>query len=58
MMQEKKKRACATAVRTQIASAIMMKKNVHDSPLVFSLFKKTMELFVTHMSDLKYLKGT
>ena len=56
-MQEKK-RACATAVRRQIASAIMMKKNIDNSLSVFPLFKKTMELFVTHMSDLKYLKGT
>ena len=51
MMQEKK-RACATAVSRKIASAIMMKKNIDNSPLIFSHFKETMELFETHMSDL------
>ena len=58
MMQEKKKKAHAIVTMRQIASVLMMKKNIDYSLSIFPLFKKTMELFVTHMSDLKYLKGT
>ena len=58
MIQEKKKKAHAIVTRRQIASVLMMKKNIDYSLSIFPLFKKTMELFVTHMSDLKYLKGT
>ena len=58
MMQEKKKKAHAIVTMRQIACVLMMKKNIDYSLSIFPLFKKTMELFVTHMSDLKYLKGT
>ena len=57
-MTQEKKGACAIAVRRQIVSAMMMKKNKDNSLPFFPLFKKAMELFVTYMSDHKYLKGT
>ena len=53
MMQEKKKKAHAIVTRRQIASVLMMKKNIDYSLSIFPLFKKTMELFVTHMGDIK-----
>ena len=57
-MTQEKKGACAIAVRRQIVSAMMMKKNKDNSFPFFLPFKKAMELFVTYMSDHKYVKGT
>ena len=55
----KRQTACVIAVKRQMTSSILAEESTDNSLPVSLLLKiKSIQVYVAHMNDLKYLKGT